>query len=559
MVIWMALATVFIAPAATAGADSLGNPFRVSFSSANDSSDYSAWDPSLAYDSKRDRYLSTWCAVTPVAGESDQIRIWARFVGGDGVPQGDAFAISAPRARTTDSRDCADMRDTASDPWAVYNPTADEYMVVWHAGSEPVLAAQEGSCNLPTPTDIYAQRLTGLGAQVGVDDRQLTEPGGCAVDPMVAYDATADDYLVVWGNEPGRSSASVSGLRLNSAGAAIEGEFRISASEHSSLNPYVIDIPGSKRFLVAYEDTQPDDNVDVDQEIHGQYVDAETGGKVGNADFRIAAARGAQPALAFNSKAGEALAVWSDGTDSNGSPVVVSGQRVSLDGARTGDNFVISTTEFTDGAGAARVAYDSRANQYQVVFQGAAQDLASAVTFNTRVYGQRIDAAGARVGTDAFPVSLVDGDEEPRAIVYNPARCEYLTVWEGVLPGKDEIFGRRLAGGAACPVPAPPAPPAATAVLGVQSASCASRRFFRIRIVERRSDRIRSAVVTVGGQKAKIRYGLRVTAQIDLRSMPKSAFTVRIKVRLASGKVLRGTRRYHTCTQARNAHKRLKL
>jgi hypothetical protein len=564
----LALASLFLAPAATAGADSLGNPFRVSFSSSDDTLGYSGFDPSLAYDGKRDRYLSVWCATTPVADAPDQIRIWARFIGGDGVPQGDAVAISDERPRSSDSKDCADPnRDatvqTSSDPWAVYNPTADEFMVVWHAGSAQATLQQVGHpCDLGVETEIFAQRLgAATGDERGTNDRVVSD-SVCAVDPMVAYDATADDYLVVWGNEPSQGSPWVSGQRLDSSGAFIANQFDISASEHASLNPYVIDIPGSKRFLVAYEDTAFDESDERSQEIHGQYVDAESGAKVGAEDFMIGAARGAQPALAFNSQAGEALAVWTDGTDlSEAPPIVVSGQRVSVDGVRNGDPFVVSTPEFTGGASHARVAYDTRANQYQVVFQAEAIDLVAAlppVSSATRIYGQRINAAGARIGTDGFEVSTLDGDEEARGIEYNPARCEYMTLWEADLGEKFEIFGRRLAGGAACPTPAPKPAPAA-GVLGVQSRSCASRRFFRIRIVERRADRIRTATVTVAGKRAAISYGRRVTARIDLRQLPKGAFTVHIKVKLKSGRTLKGTRRYHTCTKAQNPHKRLKL
>jgi hypothetical protein len=564
MVLGVALATVFLAPVANAGADSLGDPFRFSTSGPDTSSGYNAFDPSLAYDSKRDRYLSVWCASTLVDGQDNQVRIWARFVGADGVPQGDAFAISDEQP--IDGSDCSNEGDVstasvASDPWAVYNPTADEYMIVWHAGFDDMRELQAVGCN--PRTEIFGQRLSGAGVEVGDDDFRISFTGGCTVDAMVAYDATADDYLVVWGDEAGADS--VGGQRLDSHGQPLDEELTISEGDHAAAEPYLIDLPGSKRFLVAWEDTGSDSSSSTDQEIHGRLVEAETGALAGG-DLPIGGARAMEPALAFDPVSNEVLAVWTAGDEADGPAFTVRGQRLSLAGEKVGADFQVSAPRFF-GARSARVAADTRGGDYQVVYEAQLEGEAAPTVAggdSSRVYGQRIAANGSKAGTEGFPISLVDGDQEARTIAYDPARCEFMTLWEGILPTleggtKTEIFGRRLAGsGCASPPPSPPAAPAG-AVLGVQSRRCASRRIFRIRIVERRSDRIVAARVTVNGQRAKMSYGRRVTARINLRTLPKGAFTVRITVRLKSGKVLRGTRRYRTCTPARNPHKRLKL
>jgi hypothetical protein len=77
--------------------------------------------------------------------------------------------------------------------------------------------------------------------------------------------------------------------------------------------------------------------------------------------------------------------------------------------------------------------------------------------------------------------------------------------------------------------------------------SCGSRRRFRIRLrVPARLHPV-SATVTVDGRRVAVRRGRRLTAPVDLRGLPRGRFTVRVAVRLRSGRVVRETRRYRTC------------
>jgi hypothetical protein len=74
--------------------DSLADPFRISFSGADGDTNFNAYDPALAYDSRRDRHLAVWCTAVPTAGGGAEKRIFVRLIGADGVPQGSAIAIS---------------------------------------------------------------------------------------------------------------------------------------------------------------------------------------------------------------------------------------------------------------------------------------------------------------------------------------------------------------------------------------------------------------------------------------------------------------------------------
>jgi predicted acyl esterase len=98
-----------------------------------------------------------------------------------------------------------------------------------------------------------------------------------------------------------------------------------------------------------------------------------------------------------------------------------------------------------------------------------------------------------------------------------------------------------------------PARGAAAATLP-RARRCASRRRFSIHLRHApRHDRIRSAVVTVNGRRARVLRGRRLRARIDLRGLPRGTFRVAITVRTARGRTLRSARTYHTCAPRRAA------
>src|SRR5205814_6674997 len=93
-----------------------------------------------------------------------------------------------------------------------------------------------------------------------------------------------------------------------------------------------------------------------------------------------------------------------------------------------------------------------------------------------------------------------------------------------------------------------------------QSARCASRRSFRIRLRAPSGERLRSATVFVGGKRVTItsrgkRYstirGRLLKAPINLRGLPKGVITVRVEAVTTTGKRYVDLRRYRTCTEKR--------
>lgn len=90
---------------------------------------------------------------------------------------------------------------------------------------------------------------------------------------------------------------------------------------------------------------------------------------------------------------------------------------------------------------------------------------------------------------------------------------------------------------------APPAPPAVR--------ECRSARVFDIR-VSRRYGRLRKATMTLAGRPVAVRKrGGRFTARVDLRGLPAGEYVLKIRAVTDEGRVVRGERRYRTCSGTR--------
>jgi hypothetical protein len=125
---------------------------------------------------------------------------------------------------------------------------------------------------------------------------------------------------------------------------------------------------------------------------------------------------------------------------------------------------------------------------------------------------------------------------------------------------------------APAPAPAAPAPVAAAAaptkpavpkpvvvvadvVTFPAAKTCASRRSFAIRLRVPKDANVTQATVRVNGKQVAVRKGSRLRSTVDLRRLPKGRFTVSIELKLADGKVVKGSRAYRTCTAKRQGGK----
>ena len=295
------------------------------------------------------------------------------------------------------------------------------------------------------------------------------------------YDASGRDLPATMQVTAAETRIVVDGAALSRAAYPVtidpeigSNDFRISFMGHDTQfdadSPAVAYNPLWEEYLVVWSG---DDNtgalVDGENEIFGQFVDAETGAKVSSV-WRISdvgpdgntAYDAYAPAVAYNSTAHEYLVVWYGDDDT--APLVdgeyeIFCQRLRINGHRIGSSVRISSMGPDGNAGysayAPAVVYNSTANEYLVVWSGD-DDAAPLVDGEFEIYIQRLDADGNQVGTDDFRISSMGPDGNANyaatspAVAYNSQDNEYLVAWSGdddTAPLADEereIFGQRL-------------------------------------------------------------------------------------------------------------------
>jgi hypothetical protein len=438
---------------------------RISETGPDGNPSFDANAPAVAYDGTANRFLVVWQA-NDTAGSGQEI--YGRFVSATGAPLGAQMRIS-------DMGPEGDTRFDALKPAVAYNARAGEYLVVWY-----------GDDGIDDELEIYGQRLSATGAQVGANDFRISQVGPDgderfdAFRPSVASDPETNEYLVAWyADVRGDNEFEIYGQRLSAPGAEVgANDFRISDmgpeknESFDAFKPAVAFASGAHEYLVVW---YGDDGVDDELEIYGQRLSA-AGAALGANDFRIShmgpdgshAFQAARPDAAYDSQTNEYLVAW-DGDDDRGGLVdnefEIFGQRLSAAGSEVGANdFRVSET---GPVGSNRfdslrpaVAYDPSADQFLVAWYG---DDGGDSEFE--IYGQGLTATGGAVGQDDFRISHMGPDgsasfgaEDP-AVAYGDEVGQYLAIWAGddstppLVDDEFEVFGRGVAGGAEGGVP----------------------------------------------------------------------------------------------------------
>lgn len=249
-----------------------------------------AW-VTVAHGSGQDEYLVVWSAITGLGNGSDY-EIFCRRVAADGTPLGVALQISHMHDPDQPQNE---SQFTATEPAVAYDPLADEFLVVW-AGDHGVggLVDEE--------VEIFGQRVSAAtGLEIGTDDLRISDVGGTgstfsdARSPDVAYNASDDEYLVVWAaDDPDAGAADneleIHGQRLTSLGGELgANDFRITShgpaahTGYSAVEPAVAHSPDHSEYLVVFSApeawSQP---LGPGLEIYAQRLDG-SGSKVGGA------------------------------------------------------------------------------------------------------------------------------------------------------------------------------------------------------------------------------------------------------------------------------------
>ncbi len=195
--------------------------------------------PTLAYNPRSQEYLAAWQEFRRSASGGLTIDIVGRRLSGAGEPLGGKIIVNSPEAGTQTLPDIA------------YNPTANEYMVVWRDGREHANQRR-----------IYAQRLAADGSKVGDNlpvSTVLADQRRPAVKPL----ASPAGYAVLWGDSRAyppadlyTSNADLYG-RLYLIAGGWQGE-RVLGSDYAKDWPDLEYDDANGRFLVVWQDGRND-------------------------------------------------------------------------------------------------------------------------------------------------------------------------------------------------------------------------------------------------------------------------------------------------------------
>lgn len=455
------------------------NDFRISDMGPDSDTMFDAEMPAAAYNSLNHEFLVVWAGDDVT--DSEQAIYGQRIDAETGQPLGDNdFRISEVFTDPTGI--------TSSAPDVVYNSTANEYLVTWETAFfiDGVLNSQGiYGQRLNAETGALIGEDSFLIDASGSNPARVIPPSS----PAVTYNTTNDEYMVVWKGVFDDLSFEVVGQRLDATGIRIGstrlpisdmGPDQAMDNETFTVeHPDVAYNATDNQYLVVWSgDDNVEPLVDDEFEIFGQRLD-DTGAEIGANDFRISDIGPADdttfsantPAIVYNDNAEEYLVTWSGGFetfDPDGIDYQIFVQRLNVAGEEIGANDV----RISDAGGERMgyiaidpaVVYNPLDDEYLVAW--AVEDVIGwTIEDQQDIFAQRLNGTtGDEVGNNDFLVSDM-GPSEPSDIrldesayynafnpglAYNSRDGKYLAVWSGdddtapLVEGEQEIFGQRL-------------------------------------------------------------------------------------------------------------------
>lgn len=471
MVAALAVAAAFLvafAGVALAAADN--TDFRVSNVGVDGDTAPIGFNPDVAYNSTNNQSLVVWSGDDH---NTFELEIYGQLLdtNGNELCQGGTPPPCANdgdfRISTVNPVDPL-LERVGLDPAVAYNPTNNEYLVIWYGNHEAVAGMP------PQHFEVWGQRLAADGTEIGGDFRISTtgadtSPSRAVLrDPEVAYNQTTNNYLAVWSsNTISFNKYEIWGQLVSNTGTEVGSDFRISNTGADSDvardadNPVVAAKPDdpsnpsdAAEYMVAWYGNPV--GAAGEYEIYGQRLSATDGTQVPTAtDFRISNVGvdndglrepgNVPPAIAYNSTDNQYLVTWYGNDPPLGVPEYeIFGQRLSADGAELcpgggpppcpneGD-FRISNVG-TEGDAARNtfdpaVTYDSEDNEYLVAWYG---DIGAEL----EVCGQRVDSDGTEIDGDVRLSNMGPDQDISRAgffpaLAFNRQANEYLVTWYG--------------------------------------------------------------------------------------------------------------------------------
>lgn len=180
-------------------------------------------EPVVAYNNLQDEYLVVWTTEQSGGGTLD---IWAQRVSGDGGLEAGFNVATGPG-------------EERGAPDVAYSPTQDQYLIVYEYAS-------------PTNGwDIHGTRVSWNGGWMSSEFPVLSDAGDQR-DPAVAYNSAHDEYLVVYWNEWGDGLCDIAAQRVAGDGTMLSWCNIATGTGEDRCSPDVAYNATRNEYLIVY-------------------------------------------------------------------------------------------------------------------------------------------------------------------------------------------------------------------------------------------------------------------------------------------------------------------
>jgi hypothetical protein len=308
---------------------------------------------------------------------------------------------------------------------AIANSGRDSPAVAWNAiANEYLIVWVQDNPN--SSRAIYGRRVTANGTLLG-GDLAIATPGSYAWPPTIAWNSEANEFLVIWSDERSGSSFDIYGQRIGANGALLGNNFAIAVAANDQLEPSVAWIAVSNQYLIVWMDMRSDSHGDINgQLVHGNGALLRGNFAISSESNRIEVL----PRAVWNAAADEFLVAW---IDLHGGYFLY-GRRLTVNGTPLGGGLALNA--ITNQQWEPALVW-STANQYMIVWEDYRNSPSCGI------HGQRIGNTGVLAGSDLLVGTAASQAARPD-LAWNAGSNEYLVVWADSRSGLVRIYGQRI-------------------------------------------------------------------------------------------------------------------
>jgi hypothetical protein len=357
--------------------------------------DFDAHSPAVSYDASSGQYLTVYSNNN---ADHHTSRITGRFIDSEGAVQGGEFTV----AESGNFNFCTALG---------HDSVNARFFAVWESSG---LVGRPDSGSGPPVLNGQFINADGtlFGPLITLSTAELDI--GC---PAVAFDDSAQAYLILWGEQQSSEDRGLQALVLSAAGDPIGAKLLISDDVELGSVPSIAYDGVTGRFLAAW--LSSDDRV-----IKGRFINPD--GSFAASKFTLSSFTGTQssPSLVFDGINSRYFAAWTrreEGSDTGS----LKGLLLNADGTQYRSTFDVSSAG-RNVVPRPSAVFDAANANYYVVFGVSDSEV-------NRIYGQVVSAAGDRdasVSAENILLSYLDfsGDERPK-LAYDSVVHRFYAIW----------------------------------------------------------------------------------------------------------------------------------